>query len=1171
MSKIFRLHAGAAETIEHWHDTGSHLHDTFIASISDPSGSNADTQITSIPSPFARMDLVRTAFKNVNLKKTLDGTTIYHRMISDCLDVGEIFFNIEALGDKVEILEWNSGIMENGGELAVDPNSELGRLLGSGNPKHRLLGETLKMYLFQDRKAFNFAALKRCYLLNYKHGPEIINIIGGTSPATLFFSSANDLSFADIVFGNDTVFDRKYSPLYKRGREYIRYIYAFQAAFPGFSERFPDFHTYLELTFEQLDDSLKKVIRGLDQGSYQSDYNKITVGDAAGNNAEILGFPLLTKNYGVLPTADDNDFLIEASKSVDGLMPCVLPNEPFSETLKYAGGTWQSNFFEKVPFTDERALKDRTLPNQSHIRYPYLTVSDFLEPYLIKLPFPLDEKKFFHGNYEYKSGEMDHGYVLPLKKAFFTYFTISDLQGTVSDGKKRFELQQLPGGIKAILRVPIKNNRYIQFSRIYTANQFQDRIQKADEKANQGVIVENQFTLAIYPFLRPAPEINPHYRILLVDRDVHPLTKHHNYTLRFFSEVAPDTALPGPAPKLRNSKHHNQKVTTSYHVVEQGFDLIEVTNASCSGLLIPLFRTPAIPHRAFKFAIDFGTTNTHVEYKMGNEDPKPFDITEKDIQVGSLHSSDEEAVMQALSVNQTDMLITDLIDIIREEFMPFLIQSAAQYKFPQRTVVGDNGSFNPDEATFALADFNIPFWYLKEDRHLGIEITPNLKWIDFKSNKRFQARTYGFLQQILLMIRNKVLLNGGDLAATEIVWFYPSSMPKYKRGLLQSFWSQYYTLYFPGATKLNRMSESFAPFYYYFYKEGVKPHDRPAVSIDIGGGTTDIVIYQGDSPILLTSFRFAANSIFGDGNGSTSADNGFVQRYERIIRESLGNTAAGNLMGIYDDLKRKNSSSVELIEFFFSLEDNKEVKDKRLTVAFSKILMEDNEFKLVFVFFYAALIYHIAKLMKAKGQPIPDYITFSGNGSKVIRLTDGDAGLSTLLAYTKVIFEDVYQVEQAPPIEFRFASSPKEITCKGGLECTNFARFEEMEGRIRTVLVGSPDEQTVPPASLHYTQLEDPAVIEGVCSEVSGFIDRFFGWNARFNYYQNFGISPKNFPDYKALLNSKIKVDLISGIKAKKEEVQEDQDIDIEETLFFYPLLGALNRLAFRMHKDSKA
>ncbi len=239
-----------------------------------------------------------------------------------------------------------------------------------------------------------------------------------------------------------------------------------------------------------------------------------------------------------------------------------------------------------------------------------------------------------------------------------------------------------------------------------------------------------------------------------------------------------------------------------------------------------------------------------------------------------------------------DPLLLKLIAIREEEFIPFRIGATTQYKFPQRTVISDNGTFNPHEPNFAPADFNIPFWYLKEDRRINSTITSNLKWVDFKQDKKFERRTRAFLKQIMLMIRNKVLLNGGDLANTEIVWFYPSSMPVFRRKFLQKCWTEYYQRYFPDARKLYKMSESFAPFYYFYHKQMVRPHDRPAVNIDIGGGTTDIVVYQSENPILLTSFRFAANAIFGDGYGSSVALNGFVNGFEGEVKEALINTEA---------------------------------------------------------------------------------------------------------------------------------------------------------------------------------------------------------------------------------------------------------------------------------------
>jgi hypothetical protein len=41
--------------------------------------------------------LVKSAFQYIVTTKELEGDTIYHKIVSDCLDVGQIFINLDAL------------------------------------------------------------------------------------------------------------------------------------------------------------------------------------------------------------------------------------------------------------------------------------------------------------------------------------------------------------------------------------------------------------------------------------------------------------------------------------------------------------------------------------------------------------------------------------------------------------------------------------------------------------------------------------------------------------------------------------------------------------------------------------------------------------------------------------------------------------------------------------------------------------------------------------------------------------------------------------------------------------------------------------------------------------------------------------------------------------------
>jgi len=1170
MSKIFRLHTGGTDDISHWTEITGHLNDAQINTISDPSNATAHSQITSIPSPYARMDLVRTAFAYVNNHSQPEANTIYHKIVSDCWDVAELFFNIEALGDKIETIEWRSGITMNGGELTIEPESDLGAMIGSPNPKHRLLAETLQMFLFQDARSFNFARLSGIYLLNYKQGPEPMNIIGGTSPATLFFSAANKLSFVDIELGNHRLFSDFYCPLHERGDEFIKYIYQFRLAFQNFADTFPDIDAYLDYTYLSLNDELKAAIRAFTSTSYHANFTPICVG-SENNNAEILSFVLRARNFGSRQN-NREDFSILTNRTIDGPVPLLLPTDAFSEPMAYAGGEWQRNYHLKVPKFDPQPLNERKLPNYDHIRYPYLTISDLLEPYIVRLPFPVDTEKFFMGGYQGKAGQDEPGFALPIKRKYFEYFTIADLQGVVQDGKKRFEIQKLSDGVVVTLRVPVQNNQYVTLSRIYSPSSKSDGIPVVDEKANIGYILDHQVTLAIYPFIKTGNIENAHYRIMLAERDYKPVNKSFDAGLKFYREDNSLTSIGGVPQTKRSSKEVAPGVSTTYYMLESEFDFIELSQNAAVNLLIPIFPPKVASSRVFKFAIDFGTTNTHIEYQVNNEDPKPFEIRD-DIHVATLHQPGQRTEnFFSENVGTLGLTISRLTTSIQEEFLPFRIAEGSDYKFPQRTVIYDNDRFSQVAATYALADFNIPFWYLKGNynqlQNSGNEVTPNLKWADFGSNTKLEKRTKGFLKQIMLMLRNKVLINNGVLAATEVVLFYPSSMPTFRRRFLQDAWHSYYQRYFPGANGLYQLSESFAPFRYFAETAGVVALDRPATCIDIGGGTSDIVIYTKGQPQILTSFQFASNSLFGDGYGNTAATNGFVQKYEKIIKDGLTGTKAVNLTGVYDAVKQKNTRSIELIEFFFAIEENKSIIDNKIPLAFSKLLAKDTDFKVVFLLYYAAIIYHVAMLMKLKGLQMPRYLTFSGNGSKVIGILAGGHDLSILTDYTRLVFESVYGVPYEGRLEIKLYPNPKELTCKGGLLIQDYQQFNELEEKIREVLLGDEKNTMIPETKITYQQMDNQDTIDSVQRNVISFIDLFFQWNDKFNYYNKFGISPANFDRYKEVLKEDLKAFLIAGINEKQRENRNNAAVALEETLFFYPLSGVLNKLAYQIYSD---
>ncbi len=1128
MAKVFRFHEDT-NTIEDWQSSQPYGSNA-INGIQDPDGAKASKEITSIPSPFARIDLAKTAYENIVSSQNLDGISIYHKMVSYSLDVAEIFFNIDKFKDKIEIIVW-------------DPKTDLNTLLDSNNPKHQLLGKTLDLFLKQDAKAYNFDEVQRLYLLNYTLGPDRLNIIGGTSPASLFFTTANKLDYVDIQFGNHKVFDGVYQPFYKRDFEFQKFIYGLRDANPKFTTYFKSFSAYLDLSFKLLSSEQRAEINSLTKADFESQFGLQEVN--SGNPIEILGLKLRKRVESTEDIETKSGFTIKSSK-YQGIKPLVLPVDTFSEPVVYTTANWDRN--NKAPFTDPKPLEQRVLPFDLS-SYPYLTISDFLEPYIIQTIYPIYSDKFFDGNLNANGGDSKNGFLLPVKKDYFDYFDINDLLGIMPDGKKAIEINvAVTGGVNVTLRIPIKDNKYISYTRTYYPSVNDYTILTPNEESNKGTVIENQFGLTLFPFIKSQTD----YRIVLTDYDVKPHTKHNKYQLSFYTE---NQMVETRDKKQRSNKEHST-ITSEYYILENGFDYIVMTHNWATGIIIPKFRTQPNGTSQFTFAIDFGTTNTHIEYSKDLTAPVPFEINENDIQIATLHNPDDSQTklnLEALSALAID-------EIIIKEFLPTLINKNTDFSFPQRTVINANKDLDLDKSTFSLANFNIPFNYEKTTGAGGSYNYTNLKW---SNNKDDVKRIEAFLENLIFLIKNKVVLNGGDLNQTKLIWLYPSSMSKHRINMFGNTWNRLFKKHINDLNIPLRISESVAPFYYFNKQLGIQALQNPVASVDIGGGTTDVVIYANNQPQTLSSFKFASNAIFGDFINRSSSINGFIIKYLDRIKVLLNQNKQYPLLSVLEEIEQTGKSE-DIIAFFFSIEKNKKIKDSNIPISFSNKLMLNEDFKIIFVLFYAALVYHLAKIMKGKGLGKPCYITFSGTGSKIINLIDGDQTLNTLNQYTKLIFNKVYSDSHDYSSELKQVDNPKELSCKGAL-LSNFQIPLDIE-KIKTILVGTKTETH---KRITYDDI-DSALESELISEYMDFVDLFFDLNKEFKYKENFGINPANMDSYKEFIKENAVDNLKLGIESKKQDLNTVLSDELDETLFFYPLSGALNNLAYKIETHLK-
>jgi hypothetical protein len=1141
MSKIFGYTKKGGQ---HWFTSDAYS-DKEIESIKDPEGGSEISLPTAIPSPFARIDLVKTAFRNItkspDLKAyTKDGNVVSgkddEKLVSDALDLTEILFNIDSIKDKIKIIVW-------------DRETELTKLK-SGSDAHRQLAETLELYLDQDKESYNFDLLSRLYLIEYNH-----KIIGCTSPATLFFATANDLSHAQITFTkNDITFDDSYAPLYERDADFQKYFYLLFSANQILSQRLTVINDYLEKNLKILDrvnNKLYEEIKNLDVTDFKSNYAELDTG-LSGDVVEVIGVPLRKrKKEDVINSIQSSDFIIQSTKCKDQAKPLVLQNN-LNKSFRYVNDSWDNSI--QVPFVNnETVLEKRQLPGIS-IQYPYLTVSDFLEPYLIRLVYPINKDKFFDGNVNTEVGNDSKGFILPLKQKFFDYFNSDDLISSLSNKPEIKMVQGAAGSVKVVLRIPIvKEGEFISFERTYYQSP-ENQLGKPDEEKNKGVVVEHQFGITLFPFIKTNnPNIEAYYRVQLVDRDVAGILKNTNYDLKFFSNQEPD-AIEIRAKKRRSSKRPDaaETATSDYYVLHNEFDFIQVKNiasAGASGIIIPNWEHYQQGNEVFSFAIDFGTTNTHIEYKIGDGSPKPFDISSDDIQIATLYhptkTTDDFGGSGAIAIRE----------LIEHEFVPRIIGNGSEFKFPHRTVIAESHSLNIETETFALADFNIPFVY--ERKPEKDKIQSNLKWA--KKEKGNEKRVRAFFEKIMMLMRNKVLFNKGNLSKTQLVWFYPSSMKPARKSDLENTWNELFLQYFNPTKQAIGITESLAPFYYFKGTNKLQGGAfKPVVSIDIGGGTTDIVVFKQNKPLLLTSFKFAANTIFGDGYSEYGAatSNGLISKYYPHFENLLATNKLYDLSKVLSSIREKNRTE-DLNALFFSIEDNPKIKDKKL-FSYNSLLAKDEDLKIIFIYFYAAIIFHIAELMKQKQVELPKHLVFSGTGSKVLNIISPDRKI--LSEFSKVIFESVYDRSfdsDGLTIETE-KEMPKEVTCKGGLMLDP----EDLAFDVRDIKSTLTCVESKGIDKLTYDLLNEKTKVD-IVSYVNKFNSFFLNLNNQFNFNDYFNVSEKSMEVFKEELNKHLRDYLEEGLEFnKKLDNVGTENKKLEETLFFYPLIGAINNLS---------
>lgn len=963
---------------------------------------------SSMPSAMARLFIFAAALDKVNHFQNLDPMgghegvkekgkdtlqpTPYHDLTGEMLDMLEFIFEY---GDHTEfhVDTWHL-------------DAECKKLEQSTLPQHHRLAKAL-------RSAMSFGNLHGQPIYLFRWGDKVI---GGSSPISLVYTSANlrTLVDADQFKGKagNRLFADKATPLHRRDEAFQRFIYSIWLN--GLPKSMAALDNYIRDSRQRYDlNGAAQAVANLPKGQIPQGMRPLT---SQGAHVSIAGVTLLCTDNTVVINSATTDYMLAPTAqgyrqgNPDTPTPLALTPNGVPGYI-YATGRPFNPASDTLPAIYGE-MTDRTLPGLNKVKYPWIGPNDLLEDRIIEVSYQLNRDRFFTG------ADTPVTFMLPLKKRFFDYFTTSDLFTLDKDGRIT------PTGMLTMvhddqaetvtvnLRLPLQNGKTITFFRQYkTAQGSPAKIDCYDGTST--------FDLAFFPFYRLNPDNgNNVYNIMA------------GYTVDALEATFWHTdPLNGPqlveATTHQRTRHNAQtqspmRTNTDHINVDGAFSCVEITitkgKDTQQALVIPVMpaytsdQTNADGH--YTFAIDFGTTNTHVAYARTKHpaDPiaptviKPFDYQADDLQLVMLNSPSGVAEFGQFTT------------AVKRELLPTAIGAPGQIKFPMRTTTYQAAGIPPTLSLFK--NTNIGFNYADDITNSDHYFT-NIKWdhTDGLSKHRMAA----FFKQILWMMKNKSVTDRCT-DTFNVVVTYPIAMSPNDKFKFDQAWADA-----KAQTKANAniryTTESIAP---YYSMKSQYTFGHPYSNVDIGGGTTDILYVN---PItgeaMVFSALFAANDIWGDGldkDHECLKDNGFVRYFKATRLNQLGDNQA-RVNSVIDTAK----SSADIISYLFANDDWTQFSDR---------IQDSTQLKQIPLLHFTALAYYLAWCLHMVEVTPPRHLTFSGMGSKYIRLLNNAEEeiskiVNAVFHYAGQVFDN--QDLRNAAVTATFIDSPKETTARGAL------------------------------------------------------------------------------------------------------------------------------------------
>lgn len=1154
-----------------WTGTQSGLVGSRIEHIKDTlsGGSIAAKAGTSIPSPFARLYLFDTAFRLVKNDTQPRELTLYHVLVSNALDMLELLFQAGNSPDLTYRV-WNRAerLSVLGGPK---PNPS-----GTGQRHaHQVLAKALDLDLRGD-----LANLQQFTLIYYKGA-----LLGGTSPLTLVFTSPNweqerqnKYLEAPRSTSGRLLFQNDYVPLSERDEAFVTYLRRLYDSYNNLLHG--GFKEYLYRVFFD-----SPVPLPIAPNTSLDNFEPITIGGASNGVLQVLPGLMLYKvrEADLLEDIEQgSDFVMQPTvthyqrEARNGAPTAVRRPLAIASRMEVGG-----RYVKNTPWNPQTVvmrsalnnlaegglLADRYLPGVDNVRYPFVTTDDFLEDFLIRMPFKINNGRFLTG----MTGDSE--FLLPVRKEYFNFFTVDDLQRQLT---MRDETRGLDRIITASLRIPIRGNRSVEFRKEYNLGKAETAL---DFRAG----------LAVFPFYRvtvPDPEwqrLNQ-YTVMLADWSEYETGFRPSTSLRFFpfAGIVANQPLYVSAPEPRTPKAETP--ASYYYKIGQAFDLAEVrlehSGIPYRGLVLPQFTiVDQKGYKPFTFAIDFGTSNTHIAYTdagTGGTEPKALTISDDRVNLGRdelqmvtlnkpYDGYEAKTTYDKYALKVSFGKIVPMETLIRREFVPAIIgkEFGSPFAFPLRTTVYEKSGFT-DQTDNLFGKVNLGFNIDLESETTGVNhYVTNLKWLfeNQPTDTLNRPRVRAFFETLLLLIRNKVVLNQGKIEDTKVVWLAPSSMrATTQEGLEQEFRQAFQNVF--GSTRAfvqNPVPESLAP-YFYLVKQGVKSF-ADTVNVDIGGGTTDIMLFMRQQDRYLnTSFRFAGYDIWGggldeQGYPSHRKDNGFVINYQ-TYRRTLNQVQGPEFATLDTFLRTPELTAEDIVSLLFKYNDQfkfvQSIQDGKPAL------------RLVLYLHYSSIVYHLVQLIEAHGLALPRYLTFTGRGSQYLSMLGSS---SRLISFTKMLFRAYTKLEVPYDFEVILTNNPKETTANGAVLYENAGSDKaQYERRETSAYWGGELDKSV---SFEYRRTKvgearnDRAFHDSVLLNVKNFLDKTLTDRDIAYFLSEYNIqTPERYLEFLTGRDVTRGGRVYDSYMLARQGLERNPNEALAETFFFLPLKHALYELS---------